>query len=458
MALYGKHHVVLYGIASCADTTVPKQNFFSKRFIDERTSARVRHDKENKRIPTYHPMMEIEEDVDKGLILPYCLDGHFVNNGQSLLAFSNNDSKVFSLQNFFLAGNTIQKKTTKEFVLNNYYDAILFSSDQRFCLLLDDVKDQTRLHRKLHISYITFKCNNQLKPSHGQLHRNVHTLKYTSSFALIKQHKYTMSPNNKYLAVASFTNNQSNLDLIRIDRIGNHTLTLTEVKKMDLREHFTFTYLQLMKFNTDGTKILLVATRTLKQNQVVLFSTATQCLYSIKFLCPTKKNDTCHYFFVPDYRYGEILVRVSSSGIVELVKINNYTQKSLKHFQVSESGITKQILSCDISSYFKYTTLYLGVTGEIFVLNLHTEQTIAKISMDDDKFRISSLFVNWCQNEVFALRESNSCEPGKIKITHLKQSVVSSLEELSAKAVLQTYPIQKLKKMNIPTTLYYIMK
>ena len=461
MAFYGKHHIVLYSVASGMDEKRPRE-----RFLESTVKPIVKKEEQTnkKMLPTYYSNISIVDNKAVGLNLPTDLNGHFVNNGKSLLCLHTDDSKTFTL---YAISSTGQSRKVKEFTTNNYYDNILFSSNQNFCLLMEDLKDRTRLQRKLCISYIVFKNtnNNNNNDDEGDdigtycLQRNALTLKFNSSFALINQHRYQLSPNSKLLATIHFTNTQKLMNLVKI--VENHqenSLSLTHIAQVELSDHFLWNYLKDIKFNNNEDKILLASSRTVKQDNAVVCTLKNYKTYPLEFQHDIKKNNNVTYSIVRDYKYKDILFRTSTCGQIELVKLMDSCQKHIKYFHLRDFNLERQVTCFTVNSSFKKTNLFVGcASGEIFVIDVHQVQLQSKIIMGSENFKISSIYVNWASTEVFALKETNKKERGNVRICYFPKRHVQSLEELAAKTIQQNFAMEYLQTLPIPFSLRYLL-
>jgi len=454
MAFYGKHHIILYSVACGMDQHRPRE-----RFLENTIEPILKKQETSKNVlTTFYSNISIVDNKAVGLNLPTNLDGHFVNNGRSLLCLHTDDSKTFTL---YAISSTGHSKKVKEFTTNNFYDSILFSANQNFCLLMEDLKERTRLQRKLCISYIVFnnKSRDIENANSHYLQRNALTLKFNSSFALINQHRYQLSPNSKLLAIIHFTNTQKLLNLVKIvQNQGKNNLSLSHIVQIDLSEHFQWNYLKDVKFNNNEDKILLASSRTVKQDNAVICTLKNYKVYPLEFSHNIKKNNNVTYTIVRDYEYKDILFRTSTCGQIELIKLLDSFQRHIKDFHLRDFNLERQVTCFAVNSSFKKTNLFVGcATGEIYVIDVHQVKLHSKIIMGSESFKIASIYVNWASTEIFALKEANKKERGNVRICYFPKQHVQSLEELAAKTILQNFPMDYLQSLPIPFSLRYLL-
>ena len=500
MTFYSKHHIIRYSIASGMDGSIPRNSFLDKTTISTTIKTKRQHpplpnnniengdDVDNgDGIPTYYSNTSIVDNKSQGLTLPTRLDGQFVNNGQSILSINTDDSKTFTLHAINAKG---QCKKIREFSLNTYYDQMLFSADQSFCLLLEDVKDRSMLRRKLYISYIYFKKTDsgdgtsdghyqqQQSLPQPQVQRNVLEVTFNnSSFSLINQHKYQLSPQGKFLAIVHFTNTRKILSLIRIDRkeqqqnngTDDSFLRLTNTTQIDLSDHFLWNYLKEIKFNSTEDKVLLVSSRTVKQDNVVVCSLRNGGhVHPLEFLHNTRKQDTVSYHFVNDYMHKDLMIRTSTCGQIEVKRLigsgggggEGSYQRNIKHFNVKTLfNLSKQLTCFTTHASFKKLNLYTGTTsGEVFVIDVNKCTIRSKIVVGNESFRVSNLYVNWLGTEIFALKEVTGKKArANVRIAYVPNQKLLSLQEIAAKTVLENFPMSYIKGLGISKPLRYFL-
>ena len=471
------------------DASIPRTSFLDKPTNTKRQPQPPSNNRENDEdgddddgIPTYYSDTSIIDNKAQGLTLPTRFDGHFVNNGQSILSINTDDSKTFTL---YAINSKGQCKKIREFSLNTYYDHMLFSADQSFCLLLEDVKDRSMLHRKLCISYVYFKNTTdrdddyQKRQTLPQPHVQRNALEVVfnnSSFSLINQNKYQLSPNNKFLAIVHFTNTRKVLSLVRIDRkeqqhndgTEDNFLKLTNHTQIDLSDHFLWNYLKEIKFNSTEDKVLLVSSRTVKQDNVVVCSLRNGgCVHPLEFLQNTRKQDTVSYHFVNDYMHKDLLIRTSTCGHVDVKRLtgggdsgSSINQRNIKDFNVkTQFNLSRQLTCFTMHASFKKLNLYAGTTtGEVFVIDVNKCVMRSKIVVGNEFFRVSHLHVNWSGTEVFALKEVTGKKArANVRVAYVPNQKLLSLQEIAAKTVLENFPMSYLRDFGISKPLKYFL-
>ena len=451
MAFYGKHHIVRYSIAAGMDTSKPQSTFLDKSQIKiNKQQSTTDNDKQQAEIPIYFSNTSIVDNKAQGLTLPTCLDGHFVDNGRSILCINTDDSKTFSL---FSINSKGQSKKFREFSLNTYYENMLFSTDQSFCLLLEDIKDRTLMHRKLCISYVFFSDGD----IHGQVHRNALEVEFNCSFSLINQHKYQLSPCSKFLAIVHFTNTRKLMNLVMIEKQVNG-LRLTNTIQLDLSDDFLWNYLKEIKFNSTEDKILLITSRTVKQDNVVLCSLKNSLVQPLEFVHTIRKQDSASYHFANDYMHKDVLIRASTCGQVEVKKLTDSSQRNVKEFHLKNLNLSKQFTCFATHAGFKRLNLYAGTSsGEIFVIDVNKCTVRSKIAIGNHTFCISSLYINWSGTEVFALEETGKKTKANVRVSYIPNRRLLTLQEIAAKTVLENFPMKQLKALGIPKPLRYFL-